>query len=74
MTIREALFKVLSFNQRLLDISSLVPQSPELKDRGFIGVHLHGENDRPGNFGGIEDQNHQMRLYKCILKRLKQLN
>jgi hypothetical protein len=59
-TIRKDLFKVIRFNQHLLDLSSSISKSPELQQGAFIGVHLRGESDWPADFGTVTDQ---MNLY-----------
>lgn len=59
-TIRKDLFKVIRFNQHLLDLSSSISKSPELQQGAFIGVHLRGESDWPAEFGTVTDQ---MNLY-----------
>jgi len=67
-TIRKGLFKALQFNQDLLDLSTQVLESPELKDGAFIGVHLRGESDWPAGFGHADDQ---MRLYAEEIQKIK---
>jgi hypothetical protein len=69
-TIRKALFKVLRFNEELLELSSQVLKSKELHEGAFIGVHLRGENDWPGGFGAIEDQ---MRTYTAEIRDIKDI-
>lgn len=68
MTIRKALFKVIKFNQDLLDISSKIGQHPKLNNGAYIGVHLRGEADWPHEFGPVEDQ---MRLYTAEIQRIQ---
>ncbi|TVY82666.1 hypothetical protein LSUE1_G002011 [Lachnellula suecica] len=66
-TIRKALFKVLKFNQDLLDLSAQVLKSKELHQGAFIGVHLRGENDWPGGFGDVGSQ---MRAYTAEIQSI----
>ena len=58
-TIRQGLFKTLVYNQKLLDISSKILNSPQLRN-GFISMHLRAERDWPWSMGRPWDQ---MRLY-----------
>ncbi len=67
-TIRKALFKVLKFNQKLLDLSSQIYKHPKLHDGAYIGVHLRGEDDWPVEFGSVDDQ---MRLYTEEIQRIQ---
>jgi hypothetical protein len=65
--VRAALFKVLNFNEDLLALGDQVLDSPELAD-GFIGVHLRGEKDWPGSFGGVGLQ------MKHYVKEIRKIN
>ncbi|KAH8896387.1 hypothetical protein GQ53DRAFT_819495 [Thozetella sp. PMI_491] len=55
-TIRKSLFHTLKFNRTVLALGDRVLQSPLLKDKAFIGVHLRGEDDWPILFGSLWDQ------------------
>jgi hypothetical protein len=66
-TIRKDLYRTLIYNQTLLDISSKILESPQLK-HGFIGVHLRAERDWPSSFGNVGDQ---MRLYIEEMERIE---
>ncbi|KAH8598753.1 hypothetical protein B0O99DRAFT_683504 [Bisporella sp. PMI_857] len=67
VAIRKALFKTMSYNQTLLDISSKILQSPQLHG-GFVGIHLRASNDWPNSFGNPAQQ---MRLYSQELEGLE---
>lgn len=54
-TIRQGLFKTLVYNQKLLDISSKILNSSQLRN-GFIGMHLRAERDWPWSMGRPWDQ------------------
>jgi len=69
-TIKKALFQVVNYNEALLDISSQILKSPQLKLGEFIGVHLRGEKDWPDNFG---DKNLQMDLYVNEIARMQEM-
>jgi len=66
-TIRKDLFKIVRFNRHLLNISSQILQSPQLR-HGFIGVHLRGESDWPASFGSADTQ---MQLYTSELEKIQ---
>lgn len=68
MTLRKALFKVIRFNQSLLDMSSKIGQHPKLNNGAYIGVHLRGEDDWPHEFGPVADQ---MRFYTAEIQRIQ---
>ncbi|KAG4427511.1 hypothetical protein IFR05_017006 [Cadophora sp. M221] len=68
MTLRKALFKVIRFNQNLLDMSSKIGQHPKLNNGAYIGVHLRGEDDWPHEFGPVADQ---MRFYTAEIQRIQ---
>jgi hypothetical protein len=55
LLLRKSLFKILPFNSELLDFSDQILQSPQLS-QGFVGVHLRGEQDWPGEFGNRDEQ------------------
>ncbi|TVY87983.1 hypothetical protein LAWI1_G007859 [Lachnellula willkommii] len=67
-TIRKALFKVLKFNQELLDLGNQILTSEELHQGAFIGVHLRGENDWPGGFGTAQTQ---MEAYVAEIQKIE---
>ncbi|CZR51553.1 related to MNN4 Regulates the mannosylphosphorylation [Phialocephala subalpina] len=67
-TIRKALFKVLKFNQELLDLGAKISKSERLNNGAYIGVHLRGEVDWPASFGSADDQ---MRLYSEEILRIQ---
>jgi hypothetical protein len=69
-SIRKALFKVLLFNQDLLDLSKELLRSDQLVGR-FIGVHLRGESDWPGGFGSLDDQ---IRLYAAQIETIQEID
>ncbi|KAH8647547.1 hypothetical protein BGZ60DRAFT_345394, partial [Tricladium varicosporioides] len=54
-TVRKDLFKLLNFNQRLLDISATILQSHYLR-YGYIGVHFRGEQDWLKEWGTADQQ------------------
>lgn len=68
-TIRRDLYKTIKFSKPLLDLSLQIYESPVLRDRSFIGVHLRGESDWPDEFGSAADQ---MRLYTNELLEIKE--
>ncbi|PVH84718.1 hypothetical protein DL98DRAFT_410428 [Cadophora sp. DSE1049] len=68
MTLRKALFKVIKFNQNLLDMGSKIGQHPKLNNGAYIGVHLRGEDDWPDEFGAVADQ---MRFYTAEIQRIR---
>ena len=68
MTLRKALFKVIKFNQDLLNLSSKIGQHPKLNNGAYIGVHLRGEKDWPNEFGVVADQ---MRFYVAEIQRIQ---
>ncbi|KAL2074247.1 hypothetical protein VTL71DRAFT_8025 [Oculimacula yallundae] len=68
MTLRKALFKVIKFNQKLLDLSSEIGHHPKLNNGAYIGVHLRGEDDWPHEFGPVADQ---MRFFTAEIQRIQ---
>jgi len=68
MTLRKALFKVIKFNQDLLNLSARIGQHPKLNNGAYIGVHLRGEKDWPNEFGVVADQ---MRFYVAEIQRIQ---
>ncbi|KAG0645608.1 hypothetical protein D0Z07_8527 [Hyphodiscus hymeniophilus] len=66
-TIRKELYRTITYNQTLLDISSEILQAPQLRN-GFIGVHFRAEADWPQSFGKAKDQ---LRLYIEEMESLK---
>ncbi|KAK0101368.1 hypothetical protein ONS95_006543 [Cadophora gregata] len=68
MTLRKALFKVIKFNQSLLDMSAKIGHHPKLNDGKYIGVHLRGEDDWPDGFGTAADQ---IRFYTAEIQRIQ---
>ncbi|KAH8598170.1 hypothetical protein B0O99DRAFT_616061 [Bisporella sp. PMI_857] len=54
-TVRRDLFKLLKFNQRLLEISETILRSTLLR-HGFIGLHFRGEQDWLQEWGSAEQQ------------------
>ncbi|KUJ18637.1 uncharacterized protein LY89DRAFT_549756, partial [Mollisia scopiformis] len=70
-TIRKALFKTLTFNRQLLDLSTQISHDRRLKHDAYIGVHLRGESDWPAGFGSADDQ---MRLYTKEIERIQSLS
>jgi hypothetical protein len=68
LLLRKSLFKTLRFNSELLDFSEQILQSPQL-NQGFIGVHLRGEKDWPGEFG---NRDQQMDAYIAEIERVNE--
>jgi hypothetical protein len=68
LLLRKSLFKILRFNRELLDFSEQILQSPQLS-QGFIGVHLRGEKDWPGEFGNRDEQ---MDAYIAEIERVNE--
>ena len=65
-TIRKALFRALTYNQTLLDISDALANSPALRD-GYFAVHLRGESDWPAYWGTPDVQ---MKLQRDAIERV----
>ncbi len=65
-TIRKALFRALTYNQTLLDISDTLANSPALKD-GYFAVHMRGEYDWPAYWGTPDVQ---MKLQMDAIERV----
>lgn len=55
-TVFKDLFRAVGYNQSLRSLGRRIIQTPKLKDASYIGIHLRGENDWPGEWGSLEEQ------------------